>query len=208
MNHLTLFYFALPARTFNELNGITRNPQMKLNSIHREGDVVLGCLHITPTENEYLSGMINDAYRAKPVYHLKSNSFNFNMSELPFQTYISFLTKTDVENILPTLPELKSFAGFTKHVKEILDHIPTKGVKELLVNTLHIMLGGSFDADKLYNALTSLRTEIEDLSRLYNHMLIISVLVANEIIRSFLDATLIQIELNARIQTLQTLKVE
>ena len=206
MNHLTVFYFALPTRTFNELSDITHNPQMKLKSLHKEGDVVLGCLCITPTENEYLSGMINDAYRAKPVYHLKSNSFNFSMTELPFQTYTSFLTGVDVDKILPTLPELKTYAGFTNHVKDVLDHIPTKEVNELLVDSLQLMLSGSFDTDKFYNRLTSFHVEIEYLSRIYNHMLIIAGLVDNETIRSFLDATLIKLNIEKRIETLRTMK--
>ena len=162
MNHLTVFYFALLTHTFNELGGITRNPQMELKSLHKEGDVVLGCLCITPTENDHLGGMINDAYRAKPVYHLKSNSFNFNITELPFQTYISFLTETDVNNFLPTFPELRSYTGFSTHVENVLNHYPTKDIKELLIYTLSMMLGGSFDSDKLYNSLTSLHVEIED----------------------------------------------
>ena len=206
MNHLTVFYFALPTRTFNELGGITHNPQMELKSIHKEGDVVLGCLYMRPTENDHLGGMINDAYRAKPVYHLKSNSFNFNITELPFQTYISFLTETDVNNFLPTFPELRSYTGFSTHVENVLNHYPTKDIKELLIYTLNMMLGGSFDSDKLYNTLTSLQVEIEDLSRIYNHMLIISILVDNEIIRSFLDATLVKLNIEKRIETLRTMK--
>ena len=207
MNHLTVFYFALPARTFNELGDITHNPQMKLQSLHKEGDVVLGCLCITPTENEYLSGMINDAYRAKPVYHLKSNSFNFNITELPFQTYTSFLTGVDVDKILPSLPELRSYTGFSTHVENVLNHYPTKDIKELLIYTLNMMLGGSFDSDKLYNSLTSLHVEIEDLSRIYNHMLIIAMLISNETIMAFLDVTLAKIRLNERIEDLRLVKI-
>lgn len=206
MNHLTVFYFALPTRTFNELGGITHNPQMELKSIRKEGDVVLGCLYMRPTENDHLGGMINDAYRAKPVYHLKSNSFNFNITELPFQTYISFLTETDVNNFLPTFPELRSYTEFSSHVENVLNHYPTKDIKELLIYTLNMMLSGSFDSDKLYNTLTSLQVEIEDLSRIYNHMLIISILVDNEIIRSFLDATLVKLNIEKRIETLRTMK--
>ena len=207
MNHLTVFYFALPTRTFNELGGITHNPQMELKSIHKEGDVVLGCLYMRPTENDCLGRMINDVYKAKPTYHLKSNSINFNITELPFQTYISFLTETDVDNLLPTFPELKTYAGFTSHVENVLNHIPTKEVNELLIHTLNMMLGGSLDSDKLYNSLTSLHVEIEDLSRIYNHMLIIAMLISNETIMAFLDATLAKIRLNERIEDLRLVKI-
>lgn len=207
MNHLTIFYLALPERTFNSLNGITHSPQMQLHSIYNEGDIVLGRLQITPTEDEYLGGIIHNAYRAKPVYHLKSNSFNFNMTELPFQTYISFLTEMDVDVILPTLPELKTYNGFTDHVKDVLNHIPNKEVKEFLINTLCKLLGGALNTDKLYNTLTKHHVELEDLSRIYNHMLIIGALSANETIRSFLEVTLDQIKLNARIEALRSIKI-
>ena len=82
----------------------------------------------------------------------------------------------------------------------------TKDIKELLIYTLNMMLGGSFDSDKLYNTLTSLQVEIEDLSRIYNHMLIISILVDNEIIRFFLDTTLVKLNIEKRIETLRTMK--
>ena len=140
------------------------------------------------------------------MYHLKSNSFNFNITELPFQTYISFLTETDVNNFLPTFPELRSYTGFSTHVENVLNHYPTKDIKELLIYTLNMMLGGSFDSDNLYNTLTSLQVEIEDLSRIYNHMLIISILVDNEIIRFFLDTTLVKLNIEKRIETLRTMK--
>ena len=68
------------------------------------------------------------------------------------------------------------------------------------------MLSGSFDTDKFYNRLISFHVEIEYLSRIYNHMLIIAGLVDNETIASFLDVTLIQIQLNARIEDLRTMK--
>lgn len=207
MNHLTVFYFALPTRTFNELGGITHNPQMELKSIHKEEDVVLGCLYMRPTENDCLGRMINDVYKAKPTYHLKSNSINFNITELPFQTYISFLTETDVDNLLPTFPELRSYTGFSTHVENVLNHYPTKDIKELLIYTLNMMLGGSFDSDKLYNALTSLQVEIEDLSRIYNHMVIIAMLIRNETIMTFLDVTLAKIRLNERIEDLRLVKI-
>lgn len=207
MNHLTIFYLALPERTFNQLNGITRNPQMELISIYNEGDIVLGCLKMTPTKDEHLGGMIHNAYKAKTGYHLKSNSFNFNMTELPFQTYVSFLTETDVEMILPTFPELKTYAGFTDHVKDVLNHIPIKEVKEFLIHTLYQLLNDSLSTDKLYNTLTKHHVEIDDLSRIYNHMLIIGVLCANGTIRSFLEAMLDQIKLNERIESLRAIKI-
>ena len=207
VNHTTVFYLALPGSSFSELNTITRNPAMKLKSLHKEGGIVLGCLEITPTPKEHLGGMIHQAYKVKPTYHLKSNSYNFNMTELPFQTYVSFLTETDVEKIIPTLPELRGYGGCVELFKDVLNHIPVKAVKNFLFDTLRAAISGTFDAKKLFDALTNFGIEIEDLSRIHNHMLIIATLVNNETIKAFLDTTLDKIKIDERIETLHSVQI-
>ncbi len=122
-----------------------------------------------------LMKIIGGIFRTKDShYYVKSNSLNFNMTELGFQTYEAFLTHDDALNIINDLDDT-SVAEFENLLKSLLGYHPDDKVKQTFEKLVEDLSNGHVltNDDVLFTTLQEISSDVVFLSNAWNKILLI-----------------------------------
>lgn len=188
----TSFKFIIGANGFNELQGIVANQhngdRLALTEILPPDALVstnetIGFINFNVLYHESVIDLIKMSFRAETVYWFKANSLNFNMSELPFQTYSPFLTLRDANHIRERQYKDWINAQFSEHLEHFYSNTKGIGTKNeiIIYRALDAIVKRNLNFGDLYTNLKNAKNlSLEDQSRFWNQILLISVIVYHD----------------------------
>lgn len=199
------FKFIIRNAAFKELVGIMAykpcGDKMQLAEILPPGalistDETIGFLKFNLLFHESLIELVKATFRTDVVYWFKSNSLNFNMSELPFQTYSAFITNRDAYSIYKEQFVNMTNEMFSEHLNHFYNSSRGIGTENeiIIYRALRAIVANNLNYVKFYATLTeTMNLDIEEQSRFWNQLLIIGTTVfqnetKSDLLKSWLDA--------------------
>lgn len=184
----TSFQFLLEQTTANELNGVVLNASLGGLQCHRydvpliDGYFVPGAIIVeinNDNKDECLTKTLKTVFRTKLHYSFKTNSLNFNLGELPFQTYRGYINQLDAEGFIKDIKD-KSIKEFEDLVKLFINHYPEERLVTWLIKNL-TAIGDleKFNDDDFntglnhFTSMPGVNLNQNDVSRISNQMLYI-----------------------------------
>lgn len=201
----TAFQFLLAQTIVNELNGLILNSNASINLQRYGSDLVdgywvPGSLIFTvdnSREDSSLSKTVAQAFKAELQYNFNTNSINFSIGCLPFQTYRGWINLNDAKIIVGNLND-RSVRNLNDMLKIFLGHFSDDRLTTWLIKNLTVIADHEIfnhdDFNDGLNHFTQMPTNKlyqEDTCRIHNQMMYIiayvdSLSVGYEFIKAFL----------------------